>query len=214
MKFYFGAKNEIREIYAPFYISKYPVTVAQFVHFLKESSYNYNHLHLDMMHRISPDPECPVSPVSWWDAKYFIRWLRYVTNEYYSLPMSTEWEAACRANDGRKYPWGDEEISDLHASFSQTVPRLYTEVVGTHPLGNSPFSCSDMIGNVWEWCLDTTDDETQAICRGGSCSEVVPDCNAISSRYYPTHMQTNYVGFRLTYLPGQMFEDYKIAQSS
>ena len=214
MNFYFSENNTIEVIHAPFYIAKYPITVAQFHHFLKESSYNYNQLHIQMMNRISNTPDCPATPVSWWDAKYYIRWIRYVTGEYYSLPMQTEWEAACRANDARIHPWGDDPPTDLHASYSRHSPKLTTDIVGTHPLGNSPFGCADMVGNVWEWCLDTTDDETMAYCRGGSCNDPAQKCTSTSSITFPTNIQTNFVGFRPIYLPGEMFEEYKIAMNS
>ena len=41
--------------------------------------------------------------------------------------------------------------------------------VDTHPNGASPFGVMDMVGNVWQWTDEYTDDHTRAaILRGGS----------------------------------------------
>ncbi len=210
MRFMRGETKQIDEIAAPFYTAKYPVSKAQFLEFVKDTGYDYSPIHLELLHRISPDPDCPATPISWWDAKYYVRWLRYSTQEYYSLPMEVEWEASCRGTDGRRFPWGDAEASDLHACYSVGKPRSTTDIVGTHPLGNSPFNCCDMAGNVWEWCLDSIDEEGEIhVLRGGSCQEVIDSCTAISRSFIsPANLRVNYAGFRVIYLPAQLFEEY------
>jgi formylglycine-generating enzyme required for sulfatase activity len=41
--------------------------------------------------------------------------------------------------------------------------------VDAHPAGASPFEVMDMVGNVWQWTDEYTDDHTRAaVLRGGS----------------------------------------------
>jgi len=41
--------------------------------------------------------------------------------------------------------------------------------VNAHPLGASPFCVMDLVGNVWQWTEEFTDEHTRAgIVRGGS----------------------------------------------
>jgi formylglycine-generating enzyme required for sulfatase activity len=215
MRFLRGETRQIDEIRAPFYLARYPVTKAQFLEFLRDTGYDYSPIHLQLMDRISPDPDCPATPISWWDAKYYIRWLRYRTQEYYSLPTEAEWEATCRGTDGRRYPWGNANPTDLHACFSAGKVRETTDIVGTHPLGNSPFNCCDLVGNVWEWCLDSVDEEGEIhVLRGGSCQESISSCTCTSRSFIsPANLRVNYAGFRVIYLPDAMFEEYCRAHS-
>jgi formylglycine-generating enzyme required for sulfatase activity len=210
-----GEAMHPEEILAPFYISKYPVTKAQFLVFLEQTGYDYSPIHLQLMNKIAPDPDCPATPISWWDAKYYVRWLRRVTGEYYSLPIELEWEIACRGTDGRQFPWGDRPATDLHACFTTTRTRDTSDIVGTHPLGNAPSGCCDMCGNVWEWCLDPVDEENDIhVLRGGSAQDNANTCSCTSRSFIsPATMRVNFAGFRVIYLPGQMFDDYVAAQS-
>ena len=210
MRFLRGEDAHVDEVVAPFYMAKYPVTKGQFLQFLSDTGYDYSPIHLELMDRIAPDPDCPASPISWWDAKYYVRWLRHQTQEYYSLPMESEWEAAARSTDGRRYPWGNDDPTDLHACYSAGGIRETTDLVGTHPLGNSPLDCCDMVGNVWEWCLDAIDEDGEIhVLRGGSCQESAASCTCFSRSFIsPANLRVNYAGFRVTYLPPGAFEEY------
>ena len=79
----------------------------------------------------------PVVNVSLLDALAFCRWACV------RLPTPTEWMVALRGLDGRRYPWGNEEIDFDTRGTTWPVGQL-AERVG-------PFGHHDLIGNVRQW---------------------------------------------------------------
>ena len=154
---------------------------------------------------------CPVTHISFNDAKNYCRWLRKVTGDYYSLPHEVEWEKAARGEDGRFYPWGNEAITSDMACYYGGLQYHATVPVGSYEKNVSPYGCVDMVGNVWEWCLDSFPDERDPhIMRGGAWCNEQQFCNALSRTYaFPPTKRIDYVGIRLIYLPKEMFEKYK-----
>lgn len=209
----FGRDRQEMEIKSPLYLARHPVTKADFHEFFVASGYDYDQNMLGLMDALAPYPDCPATPLSWDDAKAYVRWLREETGEYYSLPFEWEWEHAARGPDCFKHPWGNEEPNEERATFSTDMPVRQTTSVDAHPASASPYGCLDMVGNVWEWCLDTFDDDNQThVLRGGSCMDSVECNNALAQRYvYPSWERMLYAGLRVTYLPAGMFLTYRLA---
>lgn len=213
--FLFGEQLGYGELNAGIYVGKYPVTVQEFKIFLQESGWAYPPEDLANLDQVSPERDCPVAHVSWADAKQYCRWLRAKTNEYYSLPYESEWEYAARGIDGRLYPWGiappTPEMACYQGSGSQS-----TVSVKRFPNNRSPFGCQGMAGNVWEWCLDEFDDPAEPhLLRGGAWCHEVGFVNCVSRvSVGPSANRVGYAGFRLMYLPGEMFEQYQDAMAA
>ncbi|HSH02463.1 MAG TPA: bifunctional serine/threonine-protein kinase/formylglycine-generating enzyme family protein [Anaerolineae bacterium] len=86
----------------------------------------------------------PVTFVSLRDAQAYATWA------HKRLPTELEWEKAARYTDGRIYPWGNNPPTPDHCNYESTIG--HTTPVGAYsPLGDSPYGCTDMAGNVWEW---------------------------------------------------------------
>ncbi len=158
-----------------FQISKYPVTSEQFADFVKAVGYETTAeregwgFHFagrmekvkgaDWQHPHGPESTIedkgshPVVMVSWDDARAFCAWLSKATRDKYHLPTEAEWEKAARGTDGRIWPWGngwDERLCNCKNIVGDTAP------VGKYsPQDESPYSCSDMMGNVLEWTSTT-----------------------------------------------------------
>ncbi len=145
-----------------YYIARWPVTVAQFRAFVEDSGHK------------PEDPDSlrgpgnhPVRWVTWHEALKYCDWLtqklrdwpetppelaRLLRKESWivTLPSEAEWEKAARGEDGRIYPWGNEEPEPNRANYDKTGIGG-PSAVGCFPAGASPYGCEDMAGNVWEW---------------------------------------------------------------
>ncbi|HEU5076205.1 MAG TPA: SUMF1/EgtB/PvdO family nonheme iron enzyme, partial [Polyangiaceae bacterium] len=114
-------------------------------------------------------PTHPVAGVSWDDAKAYCEW------KGKRLPTEAEWERTARADDNRRYVWGNEEPDKKrHGVFGG---KATTEPVGSYPEGNSAYGHFDLAGNVWEWVADDYDPfayqrSTRNTGTPGSCAEI------------------------------------------
>ena len=64
------------------------------------------------------------------------------------LPVSIETVMQMNPQSQRRYPWGNE-IDAEHLNYRMNIGLPGTP--GVFPLGQSPYGCHDMAGNVWEW---------------------------------------------------------------
>jgi serine/threonine-protein kinase len=159
--------DELKKVHlSDYYIARTPITNAQYLRFVRAGGKCPDHW---WGGKISVGKEHhPVVNVSWHEATAYCNWLSRITDKYYRLPTDQEWEKAARGTDGREYPWGDEPPNKSLCNFGMNVED--TTPVGKYsPDGDSPYGCTDMAGNVWEW-TDSWVDEGQntRVLRGGS----------------------------------------------
>ncbi len=144
-------------LYLPtFYIARAPVTVAEWRAYCQATG--HKPFYSDSLKGMDDHPVCDVT---WYES------LEYARYHGFGLPSEAEWEKAARGElDARIYPWGDswqpgrantDEYWQASAGgrlrrlFRQQVSGQTTPVGKFSPLGDSPYGCADMIGNVWEW---------------------------------------------------------------
>ena len=128
----------------------------------------------------------PVSCISWNDAMAFCAWLteharkagRLPSGCKVRLPTEAEWEYACRAGTQTKFWWGDSKEDGkgrLNWKGNEDGFEFVAPVDSFAGRGRNRFGLADMLGNVWEWCLDEFD-ATQAhenLWRGNPGGRVV-----------------------------------------
>jgi formylglycine-generating enzyme required for sulfatase activity len=134
-----------------------------------------------------------------------------------TLPTEAQWERAARWVSNTLYPWGDE-IQPDQANYADTAIQG-TSPVGCFEHGSQEGAPLDMIGNVWEWCLDWfkedyyksaeysdpkgPKDGRRRVLRGGSFAFDASYCrSAIRRSDHPSYRYQDF-GFRLVLLPGR-----------
>ena len=169
---------------APFAITKYLVTNAQFKAFIKDGAYLNDTLWEGLAQRMMApqDPgwaeaDHPRETVSWYEAIVFSRWLAAKTNLPITLPTEMQWQWAAVGDTGWVYPYGNALDKDLcntkESGIGKTTPVNYYD---SKLDGKTKFGVMDMSGNVWQWCLnayqnvkhtDVSEDIPRAL-RGGA----------------------------------------------
>jgi formylglycine-generating enzyme required for sulfatase activity len=198
-------------LYLPtFYIGRNPVTVSDFSKFLAVSGYKLEKE--NRFHKWNRHADHPVR-VGWNDALEYSRWRGM------SLPSEAEWEKAARGVDGRRYPWGNEwkaGYANALESWPSRRKATTTPVGSFSPQGDSPYGCSDMAGNVWEWTRNASADpypydpadgrETLGasgfqVVRGGAADESSRHVRCAIRGVYDFRTPYTFTGFRLVLTP-------------
>ncbi|TFW29268.1 formylglycine-generating enzyme family protein [Duganella callida] len=153
---------------ARFFIDRHPVSNARFKAFIDATHYHPADDANFLKHwRNGSYPagwaDKPVTWVSLEDARAYAAWAGK------RLPHEWEWQYAASGGDGRVYPWGDGWRDDVVPKPATGREVAAPDDVGAHPQGASPFGVQDMVGNVWQWTDEYSDEHTRfAILRGGS----------------------------------------------
>ncbi|MCP3685119.1 MAG: formylglycine-generating enzyme family protein [bacterium] len=136
-----GASPEHEVSVSSFYMSKYTVTNEQ-----------WNAVVAEDMRTEEINPDCPIVDVSYEDMLDFCHKMSQFTGRGFNLPSEAEWEYACRAGTVSKYYFGNDSENSCQYLWS------YENSDGcNHPVGQlrpNKYGLYDMLGNVWESCLD------------------------------------------------------------
>jgi formylglycine-generating enzyme required for sulfatase activity len=192
-----------------YWISKYPITNAQFAKFIEAGGYKNQQwwtpagwAQREKEKWTEPrywtdskwnGVEHPVVGVSWFESVAFCLWLSNVTGEKIMLPTEAQWQYAAQGTDGREYPWGKKwDASRCNNNVDSKGIGKTSPVRQYEGKGDSPFGVVDMAGNVWEWCLtdyenktnDVNSGATNRVLRGGSWDYYVADFFRCDYRYW------------------------------
>jgi formylglycine-generating enzyme required for sulfatase activity len=143
----YNGETPLRKVFLDgFFISRYPVTNAEY-HAFVEATGNPPPEHWQDGIYPAWQANHPVVYVNWHDASAYCRWAMG------RLPTAAEWEKAARGSDKRQYPWGDAFESSRCNSREAEI-KTSTPVGKFSPVGDSPYGVGDVAGNVWEWVVD------------------------------------------------------------
>jgi len=133
-----------------YWMAHYLVTNEQYNIYIKSKGIN------NPVHLWERKKDHPVSGVEWIEALEYCQWLNSLLKAelpsglVLRLPTEAEWEKAARGTDGWEYPWGNN--FDKNRCNTYEGGKGGTTPVGFYsPLGDSPYGCADMAGNIWEW---------------------------------------------------------------
>lgn len=134
-----------------FLMSKYEITNRQFGEFIKSTNYKFPEKEDIFKEEIA---NYPVRYVSYYDALKFCEWLSSQTGLKVNLPTEAQWEYVARYPDGRFFPWGKTFIYKRANSIGSYDGYGELAPVDAFPEGANPLGIFNLLGNVWEWCLD------------------------------------------------------------
>ena len=129
------------------------------------------------------DPR-PVTNVRWHGAMGYCQWLTKHTGRVFRLPTEKEWELAARAGETGAGPASLDDVA-WHQGNSGKATH---DVGGRKP---NAFGLHDMLGNVWEYCLEIDKtDGFDPVLRGGSWKVPASETTFASRRRIPVEWFT------------------------
>jgi len=170
-----------------FYISRYPVTNAQYLQFVQAT----NHAQPTTWLQANPPfPQAlanvPVVQVSLQDALAFAKWM----GAKFRMPTGREWDKAARGPHGALFPWGDTYDPRRCNCSEARLNRILPVNASIH--ATSPYGVVGMTGNVAEWVI------SEMPRRGGSyqCDCAYFGLGFLSLADAPMGTRTEDTGFR------------------
>ena len=164
---FLAGEDAFRVHLPPYFLARAAVSNAQYAQFMtKCAGDRASTAHWILLDASSPiakkgdaysvDPEkanLPVRQVTWEGASEYCKWAEL------RLPTELEGEKGARGVDGRRYPWGDEWADGRPAPTGQE--RRAEEIGGvlSYPGARSPYGLYQMIGGVYEWCVEWYEEE-------------------------------------------------------
>jgi formylglycine-generating enzyme required for sulfatase activity len=118
-----------------------------------------------------------------------------------TLPTEQQWQRAAQGDDERAYPWGDKFDPALCNTYESRI--RHTTPVNRYPAGASPNGVCDMIGNIWEWCLNAQDgaldmnSRAQRAVRGGSFISTRDRARVLACFHLNPLCRYDTIGFRI-----------------
>jgi len=178
------AKSGNGQIDHTFAIASHEVTVAEFLRFRKNHSFNRD---------LSPTDDCPAIKVSWYEAAEYCNWLSeqeqipgdqwvYQPNDQgqygdgmkikdnaselsgYRLPTDVEWEYACRAGSSGSYGYGEPLF--LLERYGQYVVNSSGRSCSVESLLPNTWGLFDMHGNTFEWVQNPVSGPSSPVTSG------------------------------------------------
>ena len=171
-----------------------------------------------------PRDNNPVCCVSWNDSVAFCEWLTererkaggLTAGMVVRLPTEAEWEYACRAGTQTKFWWGEakeDEKDRLNWSGTADGYEFVAPVDNFGTRGRNGFGMADMLGNVYEWCLDDFDAKQAheecykgsgaRVLRGGSFYNIPAYCRCARRDGFPPSNASSSRGFRVAVGPAR-----------
>jgi formylglycine-generating enzyme required for sulfatase activity len=171
-----------------FYIGKHMVTNAEYEQFVKSTGHR-SPFHWPHDEIPSGKENHPVVDVTWFDACKYARWAGM------RLPTEAEWEKAARGTDGRRFPWGDE-FDQKKCNVEASNINGTTAVGENSPEGYSPYGCTDMAGNAWQWTSSLLKDYPYAADDGREDPEERDENRVIRGSSYSSKLDRVPAAFR------------------